>query len=152
MPLDDRFPGRDLSVNDHSSAAEVPRIWGQAPGAGKMWKTRSSWQTASLAGLYYLLPCDAFIKINKKQGIELNPDNLPKEPDKLYESVEFTSSQYGPIKNPELGYEPPSLEEALKIIHRRFGPLRQAVPRTARTPVRWAAFGSSAIVVLKNQM
>jgi hypothetical protein len=70
----------------------------------------------------YLLPCEAFIKITKKNGVYLDRLNLPKTLGELHESVGHTSSQYGPIKNPELCYEPPSEEEALEIIHRRFGP------------------------------
>jgi exodeoxyribonuclease V gamma subunit len=68
----------------------------------------------------YLLPCEAFLKIVKGRRVELDEKKLPRNLESLRENVEHTSSQYGPIKNPELCYEPPPEDEALKIIHRRF--------------------------------
>jgi exodeoxyribonuclease V gamma subunit len=71
----------------------------------------------------YLLPCEAFLKIVKGRRVELDEKKFPQNLESLRENVDDTSSQYGPIKNPELCYEPPSEEEALEIIHRRFTPL-----------------------------
>jgi exodeoxyribonuclease V gamma subunit len=76
-----------------------------------------------LSGVHaYLLPCEAFLKIKKKEGVVLDRQKLPQKLDDLREGVGYTSSNYGPIKNPELCYEPPTEEDALAIIHRRFGP------------------------------
>jgi exodeoxyribonuclease V gamma subunit len=71
----------------------------------------------------YLLPCETFIKLSKKKGVYLDRLNLPGKLSELHDSVDHTSSRFGPIKNPEHCYEPPSEDEALEIIHRRFDPL-----------------------------
>jgi exodeoxyribonuclease V gamma subunit len=71
----------------------------------------------------YLLPCEKFLKITRGNRVELDEKKLPLNLESLRETVDYTSSRYGPIKNPELCYEPPSEEEALEIIHRRFGSL-----------------------------
>jgi hypothetical protein len=70
----------------------------------------------------YLLPCEKFLKITRDHSVELDQKKLPQNLESLRETVDRTSSQYGAIKNPELYYEPPTEEEALEIIQRRFGP------------------------------
>ena len=70
----------------------------------------------------YLLPCDAFLELRSGGYVEIDWEKLNKKLDGLRDSVEYTSSQYGPIKNPELCYEPPTEEEAVAMIRRRFKP------------------------------
>ena len=70
----------------------------------------------------YILPCETVFKARLDDNVDIDRKKLRAALAALRESVEFTSTNWGPIQDPVATSSPPEEEEAVSIIERRFGP------------------------------